>query len=398
MLKRINALVVALMLSFAPLLAQQHSDHSTTQTQHTTPQAQPQPTQQVQHAPEAAHQPADHAEGHEHAEEDGKFNPSKMIMHHILEAHDWHIVDLPAGTDAAGKKQYTSIALHLPWILYSSKNGFQFFASTHALEEVYFLDHETHKPEPDKDETLIDFSPSKTVVQMFIILLLVTLIFSSVAGSYKKREGKAPKGLQSFMEPVIIFIRDEVVKPNLGKKTDKFLPYMLSLFFFIWFSNVFGLLPFNSNIMGNISITAALAFLSFLLIQFSGTKDYWKHIFAMPGVPKGILIILTPIEFASIFIKPVALMIRLFANISAGHFMVLSLISLIFIMGKEGTSLAGAAGIAPVSILLTLFIFCLETLVTILQAYVFVLLTCTFIGLAMEEHHHEEDHEHAHAH
>lgn len=350
----------------------------------------------VTHAPDsAAHGAgtAEHADGHG---ESGKFNPSAVIMHHILETHDWHIVDIPAGTDAEGHKQYTPVGLHLPWLFFSSTEGLQFYADTHALLATgdYTVEHEIlHAVDPSED--VYDFSPSKTVVQMFLILTLLTIILIRVAGKYKKRRGMAPTGAQNFFEVIITFVRDDVVRPNLGDKADAFAPYMLTLFFFIWFSNVFGLLPFNSNIMGNISITAALAVLTFILITVNGTKDYFVHIVWMPGTPIAIRPLLAVIEIASMFIKPIALMIRLFANISAGHFMVLSLVSLMFIMGKEGTSLSGALSISPVTILLTLFVFTLETLVTIVQAYIFTLLTCIFIGSAMERHeHHEEGHHH----
>ncbi|MCB1148293.1 MAG: F0F1 ATP synthase subunit A, partial [Leptospiraceae bacterium] len=159
-----------------------------------------------------------------------------------------------------------------------------------------------------------------------------------------------------------------------------------TLFFFIWFSNMFGLTPLNSNIMGNISVTAALAVLTFIIVQFNGTKDYWRHIFAMPGIPIAIVPLMTVIEIISLFVKPFALAIRLFANISAGHFMVLSLISLIFILGKSGESIGGALGIMPITILFTLAILSLEVIVAIIQAYIFTLLTAVFIGMAHESH------------
>lgn len=225
---------------------------------------------------------------------------------------------------------------------------------------------------------------------MILIGLLLLLVFSAVAKAYTKRENEAPKGLQSFMEPIIVFVRDEVAKPYLGDKAGKFLPYLLTLFFFIWFSNLFGLLPFNSNIAGNISVTASLAILTFIITQVNASKDHWKHVFNTPGVPSwlkfGGLPLLPVVEFIGLFTKPFALAIRLFANITAGHFMVLGLISLIFIMGDNGTSLAGGFGIMPLSVLFTLVIFALEMIVAIIQPFIFTLLTAVFIGMAMESH------------
>ncbi|MEO0469905.1 MAG: F0F1 ATP synthase subunit A [Bacteroidota bacterium] len=343
--------------------------------------------------------------------------PSDAIIHHILDSHDWHITDWPVTGDD-GHVHYKAIGLHLPWMFYSSKDGFVFSGSTEGLEEKgYFAYHEhvyamtpganlaEHKDEhghlhfendeaweswkaSNVDESVhaYDFSITKTALQMMIVGILLIIVFISVANSYKKRDGQAPKGLQSLLEPIIMFVRDDIVKEYIPKKQAFFTPYLLTLFFFIWFSNLLGLTPFNSNIMGNISVTAALAFFTFILIHVNASKDYWHHMFAMPGVPKGVVPLMTVIEVLSAIIKPSALAIRLFANITAGHFMILSLISLIFILGKGGTSFGGAAGIAPISILFTIAIFALEMIVAIIQAYIFTLLSAVFIGMAMESH------------
>ncbi|MFK7969411.1 MAG: F0F1 ATP synthase subunit A [Bacteroidia bacterium] len=349
------------------------------------------------------------------------YDPGKDMMHHVLDAHDWHLLDWPvespAGT-AEGMKCYKSIGIHLPWILYSTQHGLEFFGSTHSLEASgrYEVDeehgavhhvgagHHDHAEEGhdhdhaahDHGPAVYDFSMTKTVVQMLLVLIIATLIFTSVARGFKKNEGKAPKGIQSFFEPIITFVRDDVANNYLGAKAAKYTPYLLSLFFFIWFSNLLGITPLNSNIMGNISVTFVLAFITFVLVQINGTKHYWGHIIAMPGVPKWMLPLVTLIEIFGLFIKPVALMIRLFANITAGHFMILALVSLIFILGKGGTSLAGSFGIMPLSVLFTIGIFCLEVIVGIIQAYVFTLLTAVFMGQAMETHDHGDDHAHAH--
>lgn len=367
-----------------------------------------------------------HDHGTEHADTHGdeashgveEINVSEVMLEHILDSHDWHITDIPAGTDAEGHAKYSPISLHLPWMVYDSEDGFVFTTSTEALVEKGYLPHgnslvklkegvsteglvdehghaHVHDWEAfiaqnvNEDATVIDMSITKTALQMILIGLLLLLVFTAVARSYTRRENEAPKGLQSFMEPIIVFVRDEVAKPYLGENANKFLPYLLTLFFFIWFSNLFGLLPFNSNIAGNISVTASLAILTFILTQVNASKDHWKHVFNTPGVPwwlKFGVPLLPVVEFIGLFTKPFALAIRLFANITAGHFMVLGLISLIFIMGDNGTSLAGGFGIMPLSVLFTLVIFALEMIVAIIQPFIFTLLTAVFIGMAMETH------------
>jgi F-type H+-transporting ATPase subunit a len=216
---------------------------------------------------------------------------------------------------------------------------------------------------------------------MMLSALLLLLVFKAVSSGYEKNKGKAPKGIQSFFEPIIVYMRDEVIIPNIGEhKYKKYLPYLLTLFFFIWFNNLLGLIPTGANTSGNIAFTLTLAFFTLLMTVFSGNGNYWTHIFAMPGVPWPMYIILTPVEIMGIIIKPVALMIRLFANISAGHTIILSLISLIFI--SKSVIVGG-----PVS----LFVFALtllELFVALLQAYIFTMLTALFIGQAVEEHDH----------
>ncbi len=371
----------------------------------------------------AVHDSASHEAHDAHAEEEGSSNVSKVMLEHILDSHDWHITDIPAGTDESGHPHYQPIALHLPWILYDSEAGLVFAANTHALVEKGYLPHENHvlklkegvsteglidehghahvadwaafeEANGQKSATVIDFSITKTALQMILIGLLMLVVFTAVARSYTRRPDQAPKGLQSFVEPIIVFVRDEVAKPYLGAKADRFLPYLLTLFFFIWFSNLLGLTPFNSNIAGNISVTAALAVMTFLITQFNGSKDHWKHVFNTPGVPwvlKFAIPLMPVVEFIGLFTKPFALAVRLFANISAGHFMVLGLVSLIFIMGENGTNMAGAMTIMPLSVLFTLVIFTLEMIVAIIQPFIFTLLTAVFIGMAMESH---DDHHH----
>jgi F-type H+-transporting ATPase subunit a len=245
----------------------------------------------------------------------------------------------------------------------------------------------------DKSVTVIDFSITKTVLQMMIVALVMLLVFTSVASAYKRNAGKAPSGFQAIVEPIIVFVRDEIAKPNLHGKHEPFVPYLLTLFFFIWFSNIFGLTPFNSNISGNISITVALATLTFIITQFNGTKDYWGHIFWFPGVPLPVKFIMLPVEVVGLFTRPFSLTVRLFANIAAGHFMVLALICLIFLMADNGKNPGAAFGIAPLSLVFGLFIMTLEVLVAAIQAYVFTLLSSVFIGMAMESHSHDHAHD-----
>ena len=238
-----------------------------------------------------------------------------------------------------------------------------------------------------------DFSITKNVLSMMLIFLLLAWAFFSIAKAYRNRGSMAPKGLQSFIEPIFMFIQDEVAKPFLGPKWEKFLPLLCSLFFFILALNLFGQIPFlgGSNVTGNLAVTLVLALSAYFIVIINGNKHYWGHIFWMPGVPAIIkILILTPVEILGIFIKPFTLMLRLFANIVAGHIVVLSFVGLIFVFGKMGQSMGGVAGGLLVSIPLTMFIMAIELLVAFIQAYVFTLLVASYIGAATEEHHAEK--------
>jgi len=222
------------------------------------------------------------------------------------------------------------------------------------------------------------------------------IIFLSVAKAYKHNGVKtAPKGFQSFMEPIILFVRDEVAKPNIGHNYARYMPFLLTIFFLIWINNILGLVPFfpgGANVSGNIAFTMTLALITFLIVNVSGNKNYWQHIFWMPGMPVGMKIFLAPvgmkiflapIELLGVFIKPMSLMIRLFANITAGHILVLTLICLIFVFKSIYAS--------ALSVPFTLFIGLIELLVAFLQAYIFTMLSAMYIGMAIEEHHHHGD-------
>ncbi len=235
-----------------------------------------------------------------------------------------------------------------------------------------------------------DFSITKNVTSMILVFLFMFWLFRKVAKSYVTRNGMAPKGLQSFIESIFIFIQDEVAKPFLGAKYLKYQPFLMAIFFFVLGLNLWGQIPFfgGANVTGNLGVTMVLAIFAFFVVNLSGNKHYWEHIFAMPGVPKWVLTILTPVEFLGIFIKPLTLMLRLFANITAGHMVIIVFVSLIFMFSKGGTSYVGGLGTAVGSTLLTIFMMAIELLVAFIQAFVFTILTASYLGAAVEEPHH----------
>ncbi len=236
-----------------------------------------------------------------------------------------------------------------------------------------------------------DFSLTKNVVSMIIIFGLFFFVFRRITKAYKERDGMAPKGIQSFFEPIFLFIQDEVAKPFLGDKWEKYLPFIMSLFFFILGLNLWGQIPFfgGANVTGNLAVTLILAVFTFFVTNLSGKKHYWEHVLWMPGVPAGIkAVILTPVEILGLFIKPFTLMLRLFANITAGHIVVLSFVGLIFLFGKMGGSMGGSIGGVVISVPLTIFMMSIELLVAFIQAFVFAILAASYIGAAIEEEHH----------
>lgn len=353
-----------------------------------------------------AHAAHGEAVGHDDHEAEEGFNVNEMIMHHIKDSHSWHILDY---TDDEGVEHPVSIPL--PVILWTD-NGLVAFMSSefhhdetghHVVEmagqrfinvhgKIYYASEEANAhggyyEEHDGHPTNalpMDFSITKNVFSLLFSAVLIFILFGSTARYYKKNGAVAPKGLAAFMEPLIVFVRDDIAKDNIGgKHYERFVPFLLTLFFFIWLNNLLGLIPFfpgGANLTGNIAVTMVLAVFTFFIVNFNGKKDYWMHILWMPGVPYGVRPILAIVEFVGIFTKPFALMLRLFANITAGHILVLSLIGLIFILNS--------VYISALSVPLTLFISTLELLVAALQAYIFALLTALFIGAAVEEHEH----------
>jgi F-type H+-transporting ATPase subunit a len=306
--------------------------------------------------------------------EETEFNASQVILHHVMDDHIWHLWD-HGGT------------IYLPVIVYSAEKGFDVFSSRHFYDEHhnivpyngYVLEH-NHIYLANSHKSVLDLSITKNVAMLLINAALLLFVFLAVAKGYEKNKGKAPTGIQAFFEPIIVFVRDEIVKPNIGHHYEKFLPYMLTLFFFILFGNLLGLLPGAGNLTGNIAVTLTLAVLTFIITNVNGNKAYWSHILWTPGVPLPLRLIILPVEIVGIFTKPISLTIRLFVAITAGHIVLLSLICLAFIF----KSVWVGAG----STVMVLFISLIELLVAGIQAYVFVLFSSLYIGMAMADHDH----------
>lgn len=352
-----------------------------------------------------------------------EFNAGEMIMHHVLDAHEIHFITLGEGTP-----NEKHISVPLPVILYSKEHGLDIFLSSafhtshnaektedsttshseiHGLakygpyglyhEKIYLLneagtlDLDEHG-HPTNAQPL-DFSITKTVFGMLVASFLLVFLFIKASAGYKIRKNQAPKGLQSFLEPLVLFIRDEVAKPSIGHKYERFMPFLLTVFFFILICNLLGLIPFigGFNITGNIAVTAILAIFTFIITSINGNKAYWLHILWPPGVPVWLYPLLIPIEIMGMFIKPLVLTLRLFANITAGHIIILSFISLIFIFASLFGTGAGL-GASILSLAFGIFMNIMEFLVAFLQAYVFTLLSALYFGSAVEEHAHADDH------
>jgi len=323
-----------------------------------------------------------------------KFNASELIFHHIGDSHSFHVagdfsISLPIilWTDN-GLVTFSSSEFHhdVDGKTIVEKDG-QKFVNLH--DKIYQLNVGAESIEFDAEhhpinaERPIDISITKNVFSMFMSAAIMLLLFLFAARSYKKSENNMPSGFGRFLEPVVVFIRDEVAIPNIGKHSyKKYMPFLLTLFFFIWLNNLIGLIPFfpfSSNLSGNITFTMTLAVFTFIIMLFSSKKYYWKHMLWMPGLPIPMKLFLAPIEIIGMFVKPIALMIRLFANITAGHVIVLSLISLIFILET--------IWVAPLSVLFSLFISIIEILVVAIQAYIFTLLSALYFGQALEDGH-----------
>ncbi len=306
-----------------------------------------------------------------------------FIMHHVKDSHEWHFATFGN----------THITLPLPIIIYSSDRGLEFFMSTqfqnhdtHSFGKAYahngyYIDEHDHLKAIDANRSFLELSITKNVAMLFIVLAIVIWIILSAAAHYKKNPGQSPKGAASFIEPIVVFVRDEIALPNIGlHKYKNFTPYLLTIFFFIWFGNLLGLFPGAANLTGNIAVTATLAIFTFFVTNLNGNRDYWKHVVATPGVPIPLLLIIVPVEIIGLFTKPFALMVRLFVAITAGHIVILSFIGLIFVFESLAVGLA--------STVMVVFINMIELLVATIQAYVFTLFSAMYIGQAVAEHEH----------
>ena len=340
-----------------------------------------------------------------------QINPSGLILDHIANGHEFEFFTYHGRV----------ASIPLPVILYSPQRGWTSFSASHfehgaaayegyrVLTEEYInenhLDLKIYRAglavavktdgTVDPSIKVYDFSIGRNVVQMLITVILLIWVMSSVAKKYKSGVGvkTAPTGMQGVIEPVVVFLRDEVGKVNLGDRYEKYMPFLLTVFFFILINALLGLIPGTANVVGNIAFTGALGILAFIVIMISTGRHYWLHILN-PPVPLGVKPIMIPVEILGIFTKPFALIIRLFANMISGHIIILSFIILIFVFGAMNTALGW--GTSPFFILLAVFIYLIELLVAFIQAYIFANLTAVFVGLAFEGGH-EEGHEHEHA-
>lgn len=365
-----------MVVSFStPAISQEHDQH-------------PEPEQHATHQESAEHDEVGAVDTEEEVKE--------YIDHHLQDSHDFTFF-----SDAETGAHY---GFPLPVILWDG--GLKVFSSSkfHHGDEVVEVDGQHYRLYHSKiyktnaegdiaygengfpsNERPLDFSITKNVLTMLLVSVLMFVLFRSLATSYKKRT--IPKGFGRVLEPLVIYVRDEIAKPNIGKNYRKYVGFLLTVFFFIWILNLLGMTPLGVNVTGNIAVTFALALCTFIIVQFSGNKDYWKHIFWMPGVPVPMKIMLAPIELLGIFIKPFSLMIRLFANMTAGHIIIMTLLGLIVVFQNW---IAGPAFFG-----FTIFISVIELLVAFLQAYIFTLLSALYIGMAVEEHddHHPADNE-----
>jgi F-type H+-transporting ATPase subunit a len=331
-------------------------------------------------------------------EKPGKFKPGDFMLEHIVDNHEWHIITIG----------HTHISIPLPVIIYSKVSGWHIFMSykfhhgTEAYKNFIIKHEEPHKGKivettSHGEIVPLDLSVTKVVFSLIISVLFILWLFISIANKYKLNPKKAPSGIQSFFEPIILFIRDDIAKPSIGiKHYERFMPYLLTIFFFIWFNNMLGLVPIfpgGVNVTGNIAITMVMALFTFALTTFNGKKHYWMEIFNAPGVPwwlKYPIPLMPIIELMGMINKPLVLMVRLFANITAGHMVILAFVSLIFIFGEIHPLLG--YGVSVFSCVFSIFMGLLELLVALIQAYVFTLLSAIYFGLALAEPHGNEHH------
>ncbi len=344
----------------------------------------------------AVEEQAHAVESEAHPSDNKKEKIKAFIKHHLQDSHDFVFTSDESVTPAVhygfslpvilldgGLKIFSSAAFHHGETLANVEGSYYrlYHGKIYKTDATGHIDYDEHHH--PKNEKPLDFSITKNVVAMLLTATIMFFAFIGLAKSYTKNP--IPTGFGRLLEPLILFIRDEVAIPNIGEdKYRKFMGYLLTVFFFILILNLLGLTPLGINVTGNIAITACLALFTYLVTQFSANKAYWQHIFWMPDVPLLMKIALIPIELLGTLTKPFALMIRLYANISAGHIVVMSLIGLIFVFKNW---IAG-----PAFFSLTLFISVIEVLVAFLQAFVFTMLSSLFIGMAVQDHHHDDHH------
>lgn len=359
------------------------------------------------YAAEAAVEDADEAAA------EGDFNPGSTIIGHVTDAHSWHMFDYKSVDKTTGDTVEHAVAIPLPIILIndghldifmSSKfhhghadyKGYRLIGGGIEKEEIICVD-EDGQPLLDAEGNVmkpIDLSITKVPAAIMIAVVLLIVLIMVAKNGYKKRVNQAPKGVQSLVEMLVVFVRDSIVRPMIGEKHyEKYLPYLLTLFFFIFFCNCLGLIPFfpaGANITGNLAVTATLAVITFLITNLSGNRHYWVDIFNTPGVPAWLKIFpLMPIvELVGVFTKPIVLMIRLFANMTAGHIVILGFVVIIFIISNT-LSMGVGGGVAVISVIFSVFISVLECLVAYIQAFVFTMLSALYIGMAVHEPVHE---------
>lgn len=324
------------------------------------------------------------------------FQAGKFVIEHVSDAFEWHIASFGN----------THVSVPLPIILYSEQKGWNFFMSSrfhHGHESYKGFKIETEGEHEgkivelnDRGEVIglpVDLSITKVVAGIMVSVVVMLLLFLSIAKSAKKGKNKAPSGLQNLMEPVILFVRDEVAKPAIGEKRYmRFMPFLLTAFFFILINNLLGLVPvfpFGANVTGNIAVTLVLAVFTFIITTFNTNKHYWKEIYN-PEVPwwlKFPIPLMPIVELTGVITKPFVLMVRLFANMMAGHLIVTVFVAMIFIFAQK-MGVEAAAGVSVVSVLFSVFMLLLDVLVSFIQAYVFTLLSALYFGMAAPEHHH----------
>jgi F-type H+-transporting ATPase subunit a len=337
-----------------------------------------------------------YAADEEHHSKERELDVKEVIIGHIINDYSWHIFTWPDGEH---------FSIPLPVILYSERSGFHIFMSSkfhhgHSSYKGFEIAHEgpnagriveVNEKGEAYEGGLIDLSLTKVVIGLFVTVFFMLFVFLRAAKIARRGSDKAPRGVLSFVEPLILFVRDDIAASAIGKNYKRFMPYLLTVFFFIFFTNLFGLIPippFGANVTGNISVTASLALVTFFITTFSGNKNYWTHIVNTPGVPwwlKFPLPLMPFVEVIGVFTKPIILAIRLFANMTAGHIVMLAFITLIFIFGAI-SPIVGYA-VSPISVLFAVFMILLDILVSFIQAFVFTLLSAIYFGMAVEEHH-----------